>query len=50
MGIRFEIVIESDYKIVAHCGIMPLPYVVVGKEVLGGFVGNLVIDKKSAKH
>lgn len=44
---RFEIVAESDSRILAHCGVMPIPYVIDGKEVLGGFVGNLVIDKKS---
>lgn len=47
IGNRFEFVIEADSKIVAHCGVMPIPYVVDGKEVLGGFVGNLVIEKKS---
>lgn len=47
VGNRFEIVVESDSKILAHCGVMPIPYVVCRKDVLGGFVGNLVIDKKS---
>lgn len=47
IGNRFEIVAESDSRIVAHCGVMPIPYVVDGKGALGGFVGNLVIDKKS---
>lgn len=44
---RFEIVAESDSRIVAHCGVMPMPYIVGGKRALGGFVGNLVVDKKS---
>jgi hypothetical protein len=47
VGNRFEIVVESDSKILAHCGVMPIPYVVCRRYVLGGFVGNLVIDKKS---